>query len=124
MSISILTGRQIYIEGCLQPATLEISDGKICKIHKGTHVKKQEAYPQVPAENFYDAQDLIVMPGIIDAHVHINEPGRTKWEGFETATLAAASGSLLSANCQVESQLWWICHLTPSLQLRQWKTFT
>jgi hypothetical protein len=32
------------------------------------------------------------MPGVIDAHVHINEPGRTEWEGFETATLAAAAG--------------------------------
>ena len=36
--------------------------------------------------------DNILMPGIIDAHVHINEPGRTAWEGFDTATLAAAAG--------------------------------
>ncbi len=34
------------------------------------------------------------MPGVIDAHVHINEPGRTAWEGFETATLAAAAGGV------------------------------
>ena len=32
------------------------------------------------------------MPGIVDAHVHINEPGRTDWEGYETATKAAAAG--------------------------------
>ena len=32
------------------------------------------------------------MPGVIDVHVHINEPGRTEWEGFETATKAAAAG--------------------------------
>ena len=36
--------------------------------------------------------DLYVLPGLIDAHVHINEPGRTEWEGFETATRAAAAG--------------------------------
>lgn len=32
------------------------------------------------------------MPGLIDSHVHINEPGRTQWEGFATATKAAARG--------------------------------
>ena len=37
----------------------------------------------------HDAGDLVVMPGIIDTHVHVNEPGRTEWEGFETATRAA-----------------------------------
>ncbi len=41
-----------------------------------------------------DHGDLVLMPGIIDAHVHINEPGRTEWEGFETATQAAAAGGL------------------------------
>ena len=39
-----------------------------------------------------DAGHLYVLPGLIDAHVHINEPGRTEWEGFETATRAAAAG--------------------------------
>lgn len=39
-----------------------------------------------------DFSDLILMPGLIDSHVHINEPGRTEWEGFETATKAAAAG--------------------------------
>lgn len=34
------------------------------------------------------------MPGLIDAHVHINEPGRTQWEGFRTATKAAAAGGI------------------------------
>ncbi|MBC7472830.1 MAG: allantoinase AllB, partial [Candidatus Sericytochromatia bacterium] len=37
---------------------------------------------------------LVVMPGIVDCHVHINEPGRTAWEGFETATKAAAAGGI------------------------------
>lgn len=38
--------------------------------------------------------DAVLMPGLIDSHVHINEPGRTEWEGFETATKAAAAGGI------------------------------
>lgn len=41
-----------------------------------------------------DAGDTVVMPGIIDTHVHVNEPGRANWEGFETATRAAAAGGV------------------------------
>ena len=41
-----------------------------------------------------DALDRVVLPGLVDAHVHINEPGRTEWEGFETATRAAAAGGI------------------------------
>ncbi len=45
-------------------------------------------------EDAEDVGDHIVMPGVIDAHVHINEPGRTDWEGFDTATQAAAAGGI------------------------------
>lgn len=38
--------------------------------------------------------DYVLMPGLIDSHVHINEPGRTEWEGFDTATRAAAAGGI------------------------------
>jgi len=41
-----------------------------------------------------DTGDLLVMPGIVDTHVHVNEPGRTNWEGFESATRAAAAGGV------------------------------
>lgn len=41
-----------------------------------------------------DYGDLVVMPGLVDSHVHVNEPGRTEWEGFETATRAAAAGGI------------------------------
>jgi allantoinase len=41
-----------------------------------------------------DAGDRLVLPGLVDTHVHINEPGRTDWEGFETATRAAAAGGI------------------------------
>jgi allantoinase len=45
----------------------------------------------VPLRDFGDA---VVMPGLVDSHVHINDPGRTEWEGFWTATRAAASGGI------------------------------
>jgi allantoinase len=63
-------------------ASIHIADGRIERI----------ASYDVAAE--YDAGDSIVMPGIVDTHVHVNEPGRTEWEGFETATRAAAAGGI------------------------------
>ncbi|HEV2130748.1 MAG TPA: allantoinase AllB, partial [Longimicrobiaceae bacterium] len=53
------------------------------------------AFEQTPADPpLVDAGDAVVMPGLVDTHVHINEPGRTEWEGFETATRAAAAGGV------------------------------
>ncbi len=47
-----------------------------------------------PGVPLHEAGDAVVMPGIVDTHVHINEPGRTEWEGFSTATRAAAAGGV------------------------------
>jgi allantoinase len=41
-----------------------------------------------------DFGELVIMPGLVDSHVHVNEPGRTEWEGFATATRAAAAGGI------------------------------
>src|SRR5207244_10531086 len=41
-----------------------------------------------------DFGDLVVWPCLVDTHVHVNEPGRTEWEGFDTATRAAAAGGV------------------------------
>jgi allantoinase len=49
---------------------------------------------EVADERSIDVQDKIVMLGVIDPHVHINEPGRTEWEGFNTATKAALAGGI------------------------------
>ena len=51
-----------------------------------------EALPAgLPVE---DVGERCVLPGLVDCHVHINEPGRTEWEGFATATRAAATGGV------------------------------
>ncbi len=69
-----------------EAAALLIEDGKINKI---------VAFDQVPeGYDLDDVGDLVVMPGVVDSHVHINEPGRTEWEGFTTATRAAAAGGI------------------------------
>ena len=47
-----------------------------------------------PVDEVYDLRDLAILPGLIDPHVHLNEPGRTEWEGFETGTRAAAAGGI------------------------------
>lgn len=67
-------------------ATLILADGKIQDVLPGRVEQKGISF-----ESF---GDKVIMPGVIDAHVHINEPGRTEWEGFETATKAAAAGGI------------------------------
>ena len=52
---------------------------------------------EIPAGiSVLDFGDLVISPGIVDAHVHVNEPGRTEWEGFSSATAAAAAGGVTS----------------------------
>jgi allantoinase len=64
---------------------------------------------EVPADaELFDFGDHVLLPGLVDSHVHINEPGRTEWEGFETATQAAASGGVttlvdMPLNCVPET---------------------
>ncbi len=74
-----------WIEDRLQPAILRIENGRILEIQKNRR----------PGEGVeFQLEGLVVMPGVIDVHTHINEPGRADWEGFETATKAAAKGGV------------------------------
>lgn len=57
-------------------------------------ISLQILYQNNISSQVLDAGDLAVMPGVVDSHVHVNEPGRTDWEGFVTATQAAASGGI------------------------------
>ncbi len=63
-------------------------------VRKGT-IEAIAGYNDLPSgKHIYDAGESVVMPGLVDTHVHVNEPGRTDWEGFETATQAAAAGGV------------------------------
>lgn len=85
MSSALHSTRVITPNGVIE-ATLILADGMIQEVVPG-RVERAG----VPFESF---GDKVIMPGVIDAHVHINEPGRTEWEGFETATKAAAAGGI------------------------------
>jgi allantoinase len=62
---------------------------------EGGVVKDLASPTEIPSRfQVDDVGELVVMPGLVDTHVHINEPGRTDWEGFEFATKAAAAGGI------------------------------
>ncbi|HEV8173934.1 MAG TPA: allantoinase AllB [Actinoplanes sp.] len=62
---------------------------------RGETIVAVEAYDaQMGAVTDVDLGDLALLPGLVDTHVHVNEPGRTEWEGFATATRAAAAGGV------------------------------
>ena len=82
---AVASRRVVTPEGTRAAAVI-ISGGRIEAI-----VDRKLVPPGIPVEDF---DGLVISPGIVDAHVHINEPGRTDWEGFETATRAAAVGGV------------------------------
>lgn len=82
----IVRGNRVVTPQGERSATIHIRDGVIAAISEFDDVPTGFAR--------YEAGDLLVMPGLVDTHVHINEPGRTDWEGFSTATRAAAAGGV------------------------------
>lgn len=82
----VLRSQRVATPEGMRPASVWIRGGRIERV-----AAPDEVPSGVPVEDF---GDLVVMPGIVDTHVHVNEPGRTEWEGFETATRAAAAGGV------------------------------
>jgi allantoinase len=86
MRPAFVRAKRVLLPVGMRPATIHIQDGRVAAI---------SAYDDTPAgAGGIDAGDLVVLPGLVDTHVHINEPGRTAWEGFSTATRAAAAGGI------------------------------
>ncbi|KAG8815367.1 hypothetical protein FRC17_000737 [Serendipita sp. 399] len=115
MTILVLTSRHVVLPLHDQPvpATIQAdpSTGKILSIELGYAPSSQQSWP-TDTYTLIDAGDLYILPGLVDrasdisnkftlpndddysAHVHLNEPGRTDWEGFATGTQAAVAGGV------------------------------
>ncbi|XP_074163769.1 allantoinase, mitochondrial-like [Sminthopsis crassicaudata] len=97
--VTVVRSNRVVINDAVIPAEIVIAGGQIAQILPiGSRVQSQ-------GEKVLDAGNLVVMPGVVDSHVHINEPGRTAWEGFHSATRAAAAGGIttlvdMPLNCQ------------------------
>ena len=83
----IIRGQTVVSADAIGPASIHISDGKIVSVR---------GYDEIPdgCEVVEAGDSSVVMPGLVDTHVHINSPGRTEWEGFPSATRAAAAGGV------------------------------
>lgn len=90
--ITVLTSSRAVIAGRLTEATIVISNvtGKITSVFSS--VLPASDFPAGTGYTNYSPN--ILLPGLVDAHVHLNEPGRTEWEGFWTGTRAAAFGGV------------------------------
>lgn len=81
--LAVVSSR-VVTGGAVRPAAVHVSGGRITAVTAPGEVR-----PGTPVE---DHGDLVVTAGLVDSHVHVNEPGRTEWEGFATATRAARLG--------------------------------
>lgn len=82
---AIVSRRAVTPEGVREAAVL-VEGERIARVCRPDEVP--------PGVEVHDAGDHVLMPGLVDCHVHLNEPGRTEWEGFDTATRAAAAGGV------------------------------
>ena len=81
-----IVGQRVVVQGAVVPRAIRVRGGMIAELCDVAAVP--EGAPVT------DAGDCWVLPGLVDSHVHINDPGRTDWEGFDTATRAAVAGGV------------------------------
>lgn len=84
----VITAGSAFVDGAFRPADIGIRDGVVTAIAAPGELASRSA------ESRTLSGDEVLIPGIVDTHVHVNEPGRTEWEGFASATRAAAAGGV------------------------------
>jgi len=85
LSLQAFVARRVITPDGIRPAAVLV---------EGEQIQAIVSPDQVPAEDckVHDFGQAAILPGLVDSHLHINDPGRAEWEGFETATRAAAAG--------------------------------
>src|SRR5438105_3705603 len=86
MTLHDFSSRQVVTPDGVRPAAILVEDERIQGV---VEPERTPAHAKI-----LDFGDVAILPGLVDSHVHINEPGRTEWEGFATATRAAAAGGV------------------------------
>src|SRR3954451_4545725 len=81
----VVRARRVVLPDGERAATVHSEDGRIAAV---------TAFEDAPASAVTLADDEVLLPGLVDSHVHVNEPGRTEWEGFASATRAAVAGGV------------------------------
>jgi allantoinase len=81
----VVRARAVVLPDGTRPAAVHTDGGRITAV---------TGFDDAPAGAVTLADDEVLLPGLVDSHVHVNEPGRTEWEGFATATRAAAAGGV------------------------------
>ncbi|HEX5857983.1 MAG TPA: allantoinase AllB [Microbacterium sp.] len=84
-----IRARRAFVDGRFRPVTVRVEGGRIAGIGPYDADAAADASADVKVPD-----DAVLLPGLVDSHVHVNEPGRTEWEGFRSATLAAAAGGV------------------------------
>eukprot|EP01132_Coremiostelium_polycephalum_P006118 gene6118-7623_t len=92
-NIKVLKAKKVVIDGSIRSATILIRDKIIYDILPYETEVKDE-WVKILDDALSVNEEIVVMGGLVDSHVHVNEPGRTEWEGFVTATSAAAAGGV------------------------------
>jgi allantoinase len=83
----VVAARRVVTAGAVVPARVGVAGGRIAAVAPWSD--------DLPADRTVVLDDdAVLLPGLVDTHVHVNEPGRTEWEGFATATAAAAAGGI------------------------------
>lgn len=81
----VVRARQVVLPDGVRAAAVHTDRGRIAGL---------TSFDDVPDATVTLADDEVLLPGLVDSHVHVNEPGRTEWEGFATATEAAIAGGV------------------------------
>src|SRR5262245_25049338 len=83
----VIRGRRVVFDEHVAPASIHVHNERIVRLAEYGDITPDCRLIEVDEQS-------VVMPGLVDTHVHINDPGRADWEGFETATKAAAAGGV------------------------------